>query len=415
MKAHDPWDLAQFADRSPSRHFRVRFTPNERCASSAGSTVANPVPLLIDRVKATVYTVTGAMNVPGHSKHVYQVIVPGANAAGFGPVTGGSIAVPGTSTAVPGGWTSTTAALKWDAGEVVGTYKVNVPMRFSIIRQVNVVKVEFDATEGNQIVLIGFRNTQWSNKLGVESSDNWGIQPAMYASIRTSYVAGPTVNGGRRGQRFIDMGFVQTMTFVHMHGDYNDTNPKFRVGPLTRPDASSEYAKLEGKSYIDVAPDALSGSPWSHKDYRDVYGDHNYKALRDDQNFPEAFFDTKDSPSVPAVEMLTVAGDQVDFFSIVLSFDNYFAVHTKETVNGANDSYTVRASFHWDWNASGPINNNGFWSSSFPVEQIVTTTANPKKYAESTAGNIVLPSLTKGIIAGNAVKAENMKWEKANQ
>ena len=35
-----------------------------------------------------------------------------------------------------------------------------------------------------------------------------------------------------------------------------------------------------------------------------------------------------------------------------------FAVHTKETVNGADLSYTIRATAHWDWNGFGPVTVN---------------------------------------------------------
>ena len=107
-------------------------------------------------------------------------------------------------------------------------------------------------------------------------------------------------------------------------------------------------------------------------------------------------------------------------FSIALGFDTYFAVHTKETVNAANDSSTIRAAVPWGWNATGGVTNDAVhtWTLG-PGIVTLTSSANPKKFVESTAGNIVSTTLTKGRTANDAANAPSVPgdpaWTRVNQ
>ena len=116
---------------------------------------ASVPPFILSTVAFTVYKVTGAANVPGYSKHVYEATIPGPNGATYGPVVNGSIIQIGASVPAPGGGaTVNTVSVKWAEGAVVGTLQVNAPGgKFSFTKQVNVVKVDFVDGADNKLVL----------------------------------------------------------------------------------------------------------------------------------------------------------------------------------------------------------------------------------------------------------------------
>ena len=216
----------------------------------------------------------------------------------------------------------------------------------------------------------------------------------MYASIEVERVAGPEVGGKRRGQRFIDLGFMQTAKVVSLHGDYSANNNNF-----------SMISSVQGNSYIDVERDETDSTaqnrPWVWKRYGDMFGQRNYIAMGDDKILQFTMFDTRDNPSVPAVKNMVEEGVSVSFFSISLDFMTYFAVHTKETVNAANASYSIRASAHWVWIGTGPVNGTGTWTSISPGPAVYSPEG-MTNLAESKTGDIISTTLV-----GNGAETAN--------
>jgi hypothetical protein len=363
------------------------------------------------RAEATVYKVTGALNVPGYSRHTYGAILAGAAGwAEFGAITGGTSYTPQINRSVLG-IPVAVQVINWGQGEVVGTFKVNAPGGFSTTREVNVVKVEL-AINGadNQLILDDSRMTQDNNKVRIHATNDtkW---PAMQASIKVAKIAGPVRGdeGKRWGQRFIDLGFVQTVTFTSRHSDYRNTNPKVRV-----------TSENEGKSFIDVVMGREEGKPWYDMNYANGLGFRCYTSAVDStEPLTGILFDMVDNPSVSAVKdaaALTLGGDHVDFFSILFNFNISFVVHTKDTDYDANDSYTIRASVPWSLNASGEVSQDAAhtWQRSLPENQAITTTANPKKFTESQACEIIPTTLTKGSIGNEAARTGVEKWTQNN-
>ena len=82
---------------------------------------------IVDQVLLTVYQVKGAQNVPGYSRHTYSVTVPGAVAATFGAIVGGTQHSVVASAPAPGGGATVNGLIvNWGEGEVVGTTPYNM-------------------------------------------------------------------------------------------------------------------------------------------------------------------------------------------------------------------------------------------------------------------------------------------------
>ena len=373
----------------------------------------------INRALFTVYQLTGAQNVPGYSRHTYAATVPGQVAATFGAIVNGTQhSVTPAVPAVAGAATTNALIVNWGianedptkevGGEVVGTFRVNVPGGFVSVREVNVVKVQLDKDAAtNALELDGTHQVQRTDKKGVLSSNN--ADPAiwaMYASIEVERVAGPLVGGKRRGQRFIDIGFMQTAKFISLHGDYSANNNNF-----------SMISSVEGNSYIDVERDetgtTAQNRPWVWKRHGNMFGQRNYIAMGDDNVLAFTMFDTRDRPSLGAVKNMVEEGVSVSFFSIVLDFVAYFAVHTKEAVNAADASYTIRASAPWRWIGSGPVDGIGTWTSILPGPAVFSSEG-LTKMTESKSGDIISTALTgnEAITANDAAAVTTMTWKR---
>src|SRR5262249_20096448 len=92
----------------------------------------------LNRVRFTVYEVTGATDVPGYSAYNYQASIPGGG-------TGSWTATNGT---VQSGGSTNSATILWGAGAAVGKASFTPVAGFTVDREVNVVKVELETTAG---------------------------------------------------------------------------------------------------------------------------------------------------------------------------------------------------------------------------------------------------------------------------
>ena len=233
----------------------------------------------------------------------------------------------------------------------------------------------------------------------------------MYASIKVSRFAGPLVDGVWRGQQLIDIGFMQTVTHVQKRGNFAATFPLV--------DFFSVISDTEGKTYIDPAKPA--SKPWYEQKY-DPMTPGQARHGRFGVNVKENLvFDMDDAMDWEAVPNLVQEGTVAGRFVIKADFITYFVVQTREEVNAAKDSYTIRASIPWTWNASGNVDGGsvddpiraaagrpgptGKWT----LDANVTTLSSPgnaTKLVESTAGDIVSTTLTKGQSSNAAMATE---------
>ena len=153
--------------------------------------------------------------------------------------------------------------------------------------------------------------------------------PAMLAELRMTSLEGPVVRGGTRGVRFIEVGFIQNAKFSKQHADYD----RFAT-PRTR------FSNVEGKTvWLDtVAPLTPSVSPWynsTNVNIRSLY----YHGI-DPVSGAVADIDLAmaDTPKQYATDTmpLTIVENGVQVtktpsrFEIVMDFNTYLAVRTKE-------------------------------------------------------------------------------------
>jgi hypothetical protein len=292
-----------------------------------------------DRVRFTVYEVTGPTNVPGYSKYTYKGDIPGGG-TGSWDATGGTVQT---------GADANTRDILWNEGPVVGKAKFTPSPGFTCEREVNVVQVKIKST-GNTA---GYASTPFQNGgagsvfIKASSSTN-----CMTAQIVLEKVEGPTVNGSQRGVKFMEIGLIHLAQFEAKHGLYNDSTPMQRIRSNLQ----------DGKIHYD-AFEAVT-VPWVFKN-----ANHYLKPTLDPTTttpISNITFRTGDNPNISATDptKFTLSADQVDVLGINMAHYLYLAVHTTETsVNGSGAVYTQRGVLNWRFNGSGTINSTGAWTS----------------------------------------------------
>jgi hypothetical protein len=323
---------------------------------------------LADEVKLSVYQVNGAMNVPGYSRHTYQAIVPdstprfAAGNAALGVTPANPVASPNTPT------TSRTAEVYWDAGAVVGTYKVypTADDNFYVTRQVNVVKVEFTLAETANVNQITFSGppVQSVEPHVIPANVNPRLitssvtGAAMRAKLRVTKIEGALVAGARRGARFIEAGMIQNGTFTKMRSEDTD----LRGGPVV-----AYASSLEGNTYLDCVTDVQKTSvkPWY--DSKELTGDRGiYPRVGEEvTDTPPADidFNVSDTPRLLGTNredfQIFYEGnsDEANTFVIQFNLRLYFALRTKEASLGSEEVYTQRGMTVWHFDGSGRIAN----------------------------------------------------------
>ena len=368
----------------------------------------------------TIYKVTGVLDVPGFSAHVYEATLPGPIGATYGPVGGGTIILPlGNNAPVPGA-TVNTVAVKWGGGELEGTLKVNAPGGFSMTREVNVVKVDVSLATGDSQFKLArgadYKTSQVAlgSKLTVQVGGQFadvGKWPAMYASLKVTRFAPPMVGTQLRGGKFIDLGFIQGVTFSKYHADFANTGKR-------------ETSPMEGLTLIDsVYKSGKGGKPWMGNLPTNPQSPPGFRRYYSpaDEVLTDRPFDAFDSMSIYMMVKPNGAQNLTDMSSVSLTMDFTldFAVHTKEPDNGANLSYTVRASTGgWKWNGSGTVAMST-WTA-LPAEQALTqgTTV----FSPVDTGRIVPVALTQtntanawlSGVAQQPGNVSNLRWKETN-
>jgi hypothetical protein len=306
----------------------------------------------------------------------------------------------------------TTASIFWGSGAVVGTYRVTVApsaTNFYVDREVNIVKVSITTTEGEN------NNLDYAKKEKIiQDGDPRKIisakpAPAMLGQLRVTSIEGPAVRGTTRGVRFIEVGFIQNETILKLHADYDG----FAI-------PGSRFSNVEGnKVWLDtIAPFPANISPWV--DSKNLIAQSFFYHGLDPAVGAVTNIDLaiKDTPEVLATDTmpLTVVENSVQVtktptrFEILLDFNAYLAVSTKELTFVADVVYTQRAKAFWyfdgrgnvsDFNGTGDLNDMR-WSN------LVAGVDGDRFFAEVTSGAVV--PVTDGMISNVATNAPNIVW-----
>jgi hypothetical protein len=285
-----------------------------------------------DTLKATVFDWNGALNVPGYSIHRYTAA--GALAGSkWASVTGGAIQT---------GANTSDVTILWDEGPVVGRplYEVNAAYKWAC--EVNVVQVKVKAGATNKMT---YRNPPRQDAAGSQLIRSSTAGAAMTCDVTIERIEGPTVAGGRRGGKFIEVGLIQNGEFLHKEGNFDGiAPPKKQVSSL-----------VDGTMHLDRI--AASTNPWY--DSGNVTGTDGFHAVPSDAVVVDHALNVSDTPAVfgASTPTITVGAmtDAVDSFAIEFSFVMYLAVRTTETVNGSNAIYTQRGRAAWTFDGGGSI------------------------------------------------------------
>ncbi len=361
----------------------------------------------IDAVKFTVYEVSGVMNVPGHSVHKYQVLSPVVQ-YGFTPmvvsVTNGQkqSEIAGATSGSTG--TTMQATVLWDGGPAFGKVRVTpgtAVSNFFVDREVNVVKVAFEAAEGvgNTIVYNGppmqlstLKDKASGDFLSIPvyeaplditaqaiiSHDNYngngstlnpradkrnGDSQAMLAKLNVVSIEGPVVGPSMRGVRFVEAGLIQNVVATKVAGVF-EFNPVRRRVP--------NYVSVD--TYVDTAgpPGNLAGQAFPF--YLNDGEKSRYRSDTDPaagnpvQNKLFKIFDTPNIRVTDRMELDLGVKKPVANFELRLDFQLFAAVHTLDTGLGAEAIFTQRGKAIWYFDGTGKVLAD-VWT---PLEQAKT-------------------------------------------
>jgi hypothetical protein len=281
------------------------------------------------RLKLTVFELKGVLNVPGYATYSYTA--DGALPAGS------KWGTPGSGT-LKAGSTATQATILWGQGPVVGkaVYEVNSDYIWDL--EVNVVEVALGST--NTVV---YRGPPWQHAVGsvyINSGDN----PAVMGRREISGVTGPTVGSTRRGEQFIEVGWVQNGTFTASHAVYNGFTPPAR-----------RVSSVEGQGPL---LDSVAAAPpaW----YSVSPGFHHIGGAT--SPFTLEFEDTPSQRGSDNMNLtIGTTTDAADQFHIRFDFTCYLAVRTTQSINASNQIYTQRSKMSWHFDGGGNI-AAGVWT-----------------------------------------------------
>jgi hypothetical protein len=335
----------------------------------------------LDKVKYTVYKVTGPMDVPDYSIYTYKADIPGGG-------TGSWTATNGT---VQTGANANTSTILWGGGPVVGDATFSPAPGFSVDYAVNVVQVKIDISGTNSLT---YNNPpSQSGTTALIASTTAGAAETSTLGVAT--LAGPMVNGSMRGVKFIQLGMIQNGQFTAKHAVYDGLAP-----------AQIRKSSLEDGTYhLDYLTSAgqVSTSPWY--DSQAGTGSLGFLAPTTDTQQNNIIFNVSDTPQLLATDMPVLNGIQANLYAIVFDLNLYFAVRTTEAVNGSDQVYTQRAKASWRFDGTGTVNAAGIWS------QTGTGTTGSAKFTEVQSGDVV--PITTGTPINNLFPGET--WTTVNK
>jgi hypothetical protein len=320
-------------------------------------------PELVDKVNFTVYKVEGVLNVPGYSIHKYKATSPVNGLGGFTPtvldVSGGTkkteVALGGVAPVVM------ETTVLWGAGAEEGKVRITpgtAVSNFYVNREVNVVKFEYESEAGadNKIIINGtpvqanvYKGGDPINypKAAVRSTNV--DDPAMEATIKVKSIAGPVINGEMRGLRFVETGLIQFATASKVE----TTFVKFDNGIQYK-----NVADYSGERFVDTAIGSTL-SPYYHQ-FEAYYSPDGDPPPEGPLAGPivDRIIKIRDTPQIKATTnaMTYTNGGQTvraEKFDILINFEIYICVRTRDGGLGSDKIYTKRGSATWYFNGTG--------------------------------------------------------------
>lgn len=290
----------------------------------------------VDQGKVTVFEWKGPLNVPGYSKHQYKVEGAPSSAKWLPPDTG----------AIVKEESPLDVDILWGegGGTKASTAKLQVDDNYVWDLQVNVVR--FVLFTPDKALDTDQRMKQRPGEpLIVVSSPDFNV--ALRARAHVSSVYGPIIKNKHRGGKFMEMGFINNASMSKQHAEFNDTQPKL-----------TQTSKLQNPNVYYL--DTVSGSkiPWYNSDSKDTF--YKFKTEPQQIGFVGIKLIFEDRPSFRASYDFILNGDTVDYYHNRKDFKLFFVVRTTDTVNKANERYTVRQKVSWWSDCSGPL-TDGHW------------------------------------------------------
>ena len=320
-----------------------------------------------DEVRVTTFSWAGPLNVPGYAAYPYTATGALGTSKWIADATG----------TIKAGADTSAVTILWGSGPCVGkaVYQVNADYIWDL--EVNVVGIELAAAAADN-------KMEYANppQQDGSSSQIWSCRPgrAMEATLTVERISGPVVSGSMRGVKFIEMGFVQNITVAAMHGDFNGLAPKKR-----------RQNGLQGSKYIDciTRSGCRSTLPWYDSKSLTCKNDTDavaYFVSPADQQIDGKVFKTSDTPHLFACDLPIIDQDQVDVWGLVVDFDLFFAVRTKQaSTAGYNTVCTSIASAKWRFVGTGNVDAQYVWTKAGPdtknggsthLTPVTATTAN---------------------------------------
>ncbi|MGD2110247.1 MAG: hypothetical protein PVI86_12765 [Phycisphaerae bacterium] len=337
-----------------------------------------------DKVQVTVFEWLGPLNVPGYSIHQYTASGALGASQWVAPVDGTIDTGAGTSD----------VTILWDSGPVVANAPYQVDGDFVWDLEVNVVEVKIQSGASNALTYMN-PPVQHGNTALIISTVT---PPAMSIDLTIERIAGPTVAGGMRGVKFIEMGFVQNGIMNRKHGNFDAfAPPKRRVSSME-----------DGTWYLDAATGSVH--PW----YDSLSG-QSFFAPQTDVQVNNRAFTTDDTPELLGCDLpeLTIGPltDAVDSLGIELEFLLYFAVRTTQAVNQSDTIYTQRTTATWEFDGDGILTGAG------PGTFGTWTAAQTAGNAGNTASTEVTNGSTVPVTAGPTINQlfSGQTWSTVNQ
>jgi len=310
-----------------------------------------------DRVKITVFPWNGPINVPGHSRYLYRAWGQvGAGNSRWISAENGTLLNSETNNPNPD-FTEHVSEFYWDGGPAIGKASFKAAPSYIWDWEVNIVQVEVEPgsiTYGNPAEQHFLYDNVISSYGGI------ALNGAMDAVTTVQRIEPPSRGGVLRGAKFIEMGFIQNLIATAMHGDYlflaSDSNDDIR----------RQHVIVDGNWYVDSLPS--SALPWYDSIGESAGGAGMFAPTSDVIIAGSAIpiFHVSDRPAVPGTDELVTQGnfgdDAVDGFVILVDFNLYFAVRTKDNRNEADTRYIQRAAAAWQFDGTGTVTANAQWS-----------------------------------------------------
>lgn len=199
-----------------------------------------------------------------------------------------------------------------------------------------------------------------------------GGNPAMRAEVEVAVLKGPERDGKERGVRFIDLGFVQTITFAEWNAVYENgggaRNAVWEDPNKQRLDRIT-LAVNDGATYNQVAAGAPNTTnnnsasevnPWY--DTGGLTGNAFHDTNADTITTPFTL-SVSDTPMLNAfADMPTQGGEALDSINFHWDFELTVAIRTTD---GASQRIIPRAQTNWHYDAGGDIAGAGDTATDF--------------------------------------------------